>query len=244
MQEKGEVLRVRSVGSGGSVGITPGTGATDLGKAEDGAHTSGDVGVMVLGVRNDSSVARSGTDGDYTPVAVDSVGRVLVAISDTIFDDTAYSPGARKGLLIFFAADDTAPDSVDEGDAGVPRMTLDRLAYAAPAPAGTDSGAPSNATSTAYEASRVIKASAGTLYRVTGYNSGGAQFIQVHNAAALPADAAVPSILIPVAATSRFDIDLTPYGRRFSTGVVICNSSTGPTKTIGAADCWFDVQYK
>ncbi|RJP21683.1 MAG: hypothetical protein C4529_07080 [Deltaproteobacteria bacterium] len=58
--------------------ITPGTGATNLGKAEDAAHTTGDVGVMVFGVRNDNVAATlTGTDGDYTPIAVDSKGRVF-----------------------------------------------------------------------------------------------------------------------------------------------------------------------
>jgi len=53
--------------------VTPGTGANNLGKAEDAAHTSGDVGVMLLGVRNDSAVSGlSGTNGDYTPIATDS----------------------------------------------------------------------------------------------------------------------------------------------------------------------------
>lgn len=54
----------------------PGTGATNLGKAEDAAHTSGDVGVMALAVRNDANAAFSGTDGDYTPIRVDSAGNV------------------------------------------------------------------------------------------------------------------------------------------------------------------------
>lgn len=47
--------------------VTPGTQATDLGKAEDALHTSGDVGVMGLAVRNDTISALSG-DGDYTPL--------------------------------------------------------------------------------------------------------------------------------------------------------------------------------
>ena len=34
--------------------VVPGTGATNLGKAEDAAHTSGDVGVLGLAVRNDT----------------------------------------------------------------------------------------------------------------------------------------------------------------------------------------------
>jgi hypothetical protein len=56
--------------------IVPGTGATDLGKAEDSAHASGDVGVMTLGVRNDNgSTSFSGSNGDYTPLAVDQYGK-------------------------------------------------------------------------------------------------------------------------------------------------------------------------
>lgn len=96
-----------------------------------------------------------------------------------------------------------------------------------------------------YEASRVAKANAGLLFRAYGYNSkASAQYIQVHDAAALPADTAVPGILIKVAAESHFSIDLGDAGEYFGKGIVICNSSTGPTKTIGAADCWFRVIYR
>ena len=56
--------------------LNPGTGATDLGKAEDGAHTTGDVGVMGLSVRQDTAAATSGTDGDYQPLITDANGRL------------------------------------------------------------------------------------------------------------------------------------------------------------------------
>jgi len=58
--------------------ITPGTAAANLGKAEDGAHTSGDVGVFALGVRNDTLATGSGTTGDYTQISTDLKGRVMV----------------------------------------------------------------------------------------------------------------------------------------------------------------------
>ncbi len=54
--------------------ITPGTAATSLGKAEDAAHTSADVGVMMLAKRTDSAAVSSGTDGDYSTVNVDANG--------------------------------------------------------------------------------------------------------------------------------------------------------------------------
>lgn len=69
-----------------------------------------------------------------------------------------------------------------------------------------------------------------------------AQFIQFHDAAALPADGAIPAVVFTVAASSDKIVSYTLPGRLFNTGIVVCNSSTAATKTIGAADCFFDVQ--
>lgn len=111
--------------------------------------------------------------------------------------------------------------------------------------AQTKDVAVSNYTSTAYQASAIIKAGPGTLYKITGYNSkGSAQFIQIFDSATLPADTTVPKAVLTVPATSNFSFDYSVKGRYHSTGIVVSNSSTAPTKTIGSADCFFDVQYK
>lgn len=94
-------------------------------------------------------------------------------------------------------------------------------------------------SSTAYEASHILLAGGGVLVGLVGYNSGSAQFIQVFNSTTLPANASVPIITFTVAATSNFSVTLPGTGIPFSTGIVVCNSSTGPTKTIGTTDCWF-----
>ena len=109
---------------------------------------------------------------------------------------------------------------------------------------GTPLTAPSSATTAAYAASLVVKASAGTLLGFSGYNSHTATvFIQVHDSASLPADTAVPKIVLAVPPTSNFSYDAGQWGRPFTTGIVICNSTTGPTKTIGGSTTWVDAQY-
>lgn len=52
-----------------------GTAATSLGKAEDAAHTTGDAGVMTLGVRNDAAATQTSANGDYGAISLDAAGR-------------------------------------------------------------------------------------------------------------------------------------------------------------------------
>jgi hypothetical protein len=62
----------------GTVTAVIGTSAGEIGKAEDAAHNTGDVGVMSLAVRNENDATFSGADGDYTPIGVDQGGRVII----------------------------------------------------------------------------------------------------------------------------------------------------------------------
>lgn len=82
--------------------VVPGTGATNLGKAEDAAHASGDVGVMALVVRNDANTSLVSADGDYAPLQVDANGSLKVNIT------------AQTGATQY--AEDTAAVSGDVGN--------------------------------------------------------------------------------------------------------------------------------
>lgn len=80
----------------GAVAVTsqvPGTGATNLGKAEDAAHTSGHTGVFVLGVQNNAGGSMVSADGDYSPFQMDSAGRLRATIDATKNEDSAHSTG-------------------------------------------------------------------------------------------------------------------------------------------------------
>lgn len=95
----GTVTTVSTVTNMATIGtsVTPGTSAAHLGKAEDAAHTTGDTGVMALGVRAASPTERSAgpTDGDYEPFATNEVGAVW----------TTPTASANGGLSIFRSLD-------------------------------------------------------------------------------------------------------------------------------------------
>lgn len=115
--------------------VVPGTGATNLGKAEGAAHTSGDVGVMALGVRQDAT-APLGADGAYTPYQLDANGLLKVNVlagggtgGTSLTDDAAFTPAVSAVNPIGAFFDDVAPDSVNEGDIGAVRMSANRNLY-------------------------------------------------------------------------------------------------------------------
>lgn len=110
--------------------VVPGTGATNLGKAEDAAHASGDTGVMALAVRQDSDATLASATGDYTPLQCDANGYLKVNIKagagsggTATTDDGAFTAGSGSGTPImgFVTA-----DAVDSGDVGVVGMTTSR----------------------------------------------------------------------------------------------------------------------
>jgi len=102
----------------------------------------------------------------------------------------------------------------------------------------------SRVSSTTLENSHIVATSTATVYRVLGYNSGPAQFIQLHDSATVPANTAVPIYTIAVPTLSNFIIELYTFGDTFNNGIVVCNSTTSSTKTIGAADCFFNCRYE
>lgn len=91
--------------------VVPGTAATNLGKAEDAGHTSGDVGVMALAVRNDALAGLAGTTLDYSPIAVDIGGRVMA--------DKSPAAAMVRGLNSVAGTGDTAVTGTISGDAGL-----------------------------------------------------------------------------------------------------------------------------
>lgn len=137
------------------------------------------------------------------------------------------------------AAQRAALESV-EGDAGKLRQ------YGDEAMAIEAGNFPRNSPSFGYVSSLYVKGGWTTLYGFSGYSSRtSSQFIHCFNIGS-PVDLVaglVPVIVISVPAASNFSFDAGLHGRRFSRGLVIANSTTGPSYTAGAADTTFDVQY-
>lgn len=148
----------------------------------------------------------------------------LQLIDDTIIaDDAAFTVGTTKVNVIGHLADETSTDSVDEGDVGASRMTLDRKLIVTPqahtaggaTPVSTVSAASTNATS--------LKASAGTVYSVTASNVNAAiRYLKFYNKASAPTvgtDTPVYVFPIPGNTAGAGITHSFPVGLNFSTGI-------------------------
>jgi hypothetical protein len=127
-----------TVGSiaGITTSVTPGTGATNLGKAEDAPHATGDVGVLVLGVRSDAAVTPVSTDGDYHPLLFDGSGFLRVRPQGTNAHDAVASGNPTIMAGVSETPEDTAPANQvsAEGDQTSLVVSRDGALYTHPHP--------------------------------------------------------------------------------------------------------------
>lgn len=170
--------------------VVPGTGATNLGKAEDAVHASDHVGVFQLGVRVDTpNTASTNTDADYSGVSTDKVGGVRTALYETDFavlgtnhvkkyytnagaatDGIIWSPAAGKRwyvtdifINVSAAATITLEDDLAGGDSPIWKME-------AAANSGWSHSFATPLFSGEDAADLIITTSAGNVYvTVTGY---------------------------------------------------------------------------
>lgn len=105
-----------------STSIVPGTSATHLGKAEDAAHASGDTGVFVLGVRNDTNAVMTSADGDYGAFAIDGSGRQRVLAQGP--EDHGVAVGPRPVVV---GAEARTAEQAAVGSGTVARLQADLL---------------------------------------------------------------------------------------------------------------------
>tara|TARA_Y100000310_G_scaffold140332_2_gene139715 strand:+ start:11448 stop:13253 length:1806 start_codon:yes stop_codon:yes gene_type:complete len=176
-------------------------------------------------------------------LATDSAGMFAEDTAHTTADVGAQVLAVRNDTLASLCDTDGDYTPLQVGAAGALYVDLATKLDATNDSISTQPVEPSNINTSAAATSLVIKASAGTIYEIRGHNdNAAAQYIQVHDASSLPADTAVPEDSFIVAANSNFSISY-PQGKSCATGIVVTNSSTLATKTIGGADCWFSAEY-
>lgn len=158
----------------------------------------------------------------------------LATIDDVIFvDDAAFTPGSSKVSAIGCQADETATDSVDEGDVGCPRMTLDRKQIVTVQPHTAGGWSVFNATSSdgataLTNSAQAVKASAGQVGGWYIYNpNSSAQFVQFYNVASgsVTVGTTTPAFMLTIPATAGANLEIV-NGIAFSTAISIAATST------------------
>jgi len=249
---------------------------------EDTAHVSGDKVTMAGVVRSDTASAKATTDGDRSVLISDASGRLHVNVGasvstpvtnagtfvtqengalltaaqlldDTIVaDDAAFTIGTTKVSVGGFIADETATDSVDEGDAGAARMTLDRRQIVVPQPHSAGGLSTHRSIDLDEGTLEVVKASPGCLYGMWVSNlSTTTRFIKFYDATSGTYGTGTPKLTIPIPGNATDDISgaFGPggVGIDFTTGICV-GAGTGvadaDTGAPGANDVIVNIFFK
>jgi hypothetical protein len=171
------------------------------------------------------------------------------AIVDALADDSAFGVASSRLFPSGLLADETSSDSVDEGDVGCPRMTLNRIALVTQRPSATGESDDIFFSIDLDESEEDIKATAGKIYGYYIYNNAATtRYVRFYNATAANTTVGTTAaiIVIPVPAGAAANCAF-PDGLGFSTA--LCAAATtgvaaNDTGAPGANDVVINVFYK
>jgi hypothetical protein len=186
---------------------------------------------LVVAIHPDSQNANGqATKANSAPVTLASDDNAVVAlelIDDAIkTDDAAFTPATTKVMMAGFQADEASTDSVDEGDAGAVRMTLDRKLIATIQP-HTNGGLSVFRSLDLDETEEDVKTSAGCLYKLRLTNrTTSARYVKLYNATAAN---------VTVGTTTPIDTIVVPGGTSADLCTVVTESFGGVGLTFDTA---------
>lgn len=150
------------------------------------------------------------TNAGTFPVQVD--GNALTALqlidNPVLVDDAAFTPATSSVMMAGFEADEGSTDSVDEGDAGAARMTLDRKQIVTTQP-HTTGGLSIFRSLDLDETEEDVKTAAGMVYGMWVTNlATSTRYVKFYNATAanVTVGTTTPVLTIPIPGNSTDDV--------------------------------------
>lgn len=176
------------------------------------------------------------TNAGTFAVQVDGSALTALQLIDNpiLVDDAAFTPATSSVSMAGFQADESATDSVDEGDAGAARMTLDRKVITTPQP-HTGGGCSIFRSLDLDETEEDIKTAAGQIYGLWVTNlATSTRFIKFYNATAanVIVGTTTPVITIGIPGNASDDI----AGLFSSTMGIAFDTAISAAATTGIAD--------
>lgn len=191
--------------SGNSITVDAPVGTPVFVRLSDGAAA-----ITTLPVSLASVPSHAVTNAGTFAVQVDGAALTALQLIDNanIADDAAFTVASTGVVMGGFLADETSTDSVDEGDGGAARMTLDRRQIVVPQPHASG-GLSIFRSLDIDESEEEIKASAGTVYGVWVTNTAtSTRWVKFYNATAanVTVGTTTPVITIGIPGNSSDDI--------------------------------------
>lgn len=176
------------------------------------------------------------TNAGTFAVQVDGSALTALQLIDNpiLVDDAAFTPATSSVSMAGFQADETTTDSIDEGDAGAARMTLDRKQITTPQP-HTTGGCSIFRSLDLDETEEDIKTSAGQIYGLWVTNlATSTRFLKFYNATAanVTVGTTTPVLTIGIPGNATDDI----AGLFSSTMGIAFDTAISAAATTGIAD--------